>query len=243
MNITTKLVVGLYLLAWTSSEAKVNDSLYFDLSYKRCSAEKATYKSHKSLIDSVNGISVFFYLTGEKNCSFTSVSDKIEGTKTTWFKNGIQKSTENYSNGQLQDTTRIYDSTGRLRHIENFNKGILTKGITLKENQLDTARVYYILEQPPSFPGGENALLIFLQSNVRYPEKAISQEIEGKILVYFEVDTTGKVMNVKIHKGGDKVLDKAAIKVIQSSPDWIPGIRRGEKDIFRQIIPIIYKLH
>jgi hypothetical protein len=71
------------------------------------------------------------------------------------------------------------------------------------------------------FPGGDNALIKYIQKNFRLPTDMINQKIEGKIYASFTINEKGKVDNIKIERGLSESIDKAVEKVISEMPDWI----------------------
>ena len=83
--------------------------------------------------------------------------------------------------------------------------------------------VFFIVEHMPEFPGGDLELRKFIAANIKYPEEAKAKKIQGKVFVQFIIDKNGDVVNPKIARGIDPILDNEAIRVIQSLPKWKPG--------------------
>ena len=75
----------------------------------------------------------------------------------------------------------------------------------------------------PSFPGGDAALMRFLSENVVYPEEAYKNHIEGKVIVQFLIEETGKVGEVKVARSVSEELDREAVRVIKLLPDFTPA--------------------
>lgn len=92
----------------------------------------------------------------------------------------------------------------------------------------------------PQFPDG--MMQKFLARNIKYPVRAIENGVEGTVYVTFVVDKTGKVTNPRVLQGGDKSLDKEAVRVINTIPDWIPGKQRGKAVDVQFTIPIEFNL-
>lgn len=103
-------------------------------------------------------------------------------------------------------------------------------------------QVFFIVENMPEFPGGELALRKYIAENVRYPEMAKENDIQGTVYVRFVVDTDGSVKNVEVIRGVDPLLDKEAIRVIQSLPKWKPGKQRGKAVKVSHSVPIKFAL-
>lgn len=102
--------------------------------------------------------------------------------------------------------------------------------------------IHIVVEIMPSFPGGESALFQYLSSNIRYPQAAIDRDLEGRVYVEFVVDRSGKVTNAKVKKGIHPTLDAEALRVVESMPDWSPGIQNGEFVRVMFTIPVLFKL-
>lgn len=96
--------------------------------------------------------------------------------------------------------------------------------------------------QPPMFPGGEAALMLFLRTNIKYPPMAAKRKAEGKVVMTFVVDETGKVSNIKVAKSVDIYLDSEAIRVCKLLPDFYPAIQNGEPVSVWFTLPITFKL-
>ncbi len=89
---------------------------------------------------------------------------------------------------------------------------------------------FVMLEDQPEFPGGQEALLRYLASSVKYPTIAAENGIQGTVYLSFIISKTGEVKNVSILRGVDTSLDKEAIRVVGSMPDWKPG-RQGTRAV------------
>ena len=105
-----------------------------------------------------------------------------------------------------------------------------------------TDSVYEVAEVMPEFPGGTQALFKFISENLEYPQHAIDGQIEGRVVVQFVVDKTGKVGNIQVVRSIDKLLDQAAIDVVCALPAWKPGMQNGQPVNVRYTLPIAFKL-
>jgi TonB family protein len=90
--------------------------------------------------------------------------------------------------------------------------------------------IFYIVEEMPTFNGGEPPMEFrkFIEQQLNYPESAIEKGIEGRVIVQFKVDEKGKVVDAVVLRSVDPALDKEAIRLVNSSPDWTPGKQRGQ---------------
>ena len=101
-----------------------------------------------------------------------------------------------------------------------------------KRGQDKNAVPYYDCDRPPVFLGSTDPrafLEKWVYKYLKYPERAVQEGIQGKVLVSFIVDEKGKVTDVQVLKGVDPLLDEEALRVIKASPDWKPGLVRGQK--------------
>lgn len=114
--------------------------------------------------------------------------------------------------------------------------------LAMDEEEADDAPVFFIVEEMPEFPGGEEALRKFIATSVKYPVIAQENGIQGRVYVSFVVNTKGKVTDVKIARGVDPNLDKEAIRVVNSMPAWKPGKQRGKAVKVSYTVPINFVL-
>ena len=103
--------------------------------------------------------------------------------------------------------------------------------------------VYFNADTMPKFQGGDVIKFRkYLATNLRYPKEARDKNISGKVYVQFIVTDQGKVSKVQIVRGVDPLLDKEAIRVVLSSPDWEPGIKNGKKVNIAYTFPVSFVL-
>lgn len=99
------------------------------------------------------------------------------------------------------------------------------------------------VEQMPQFPGGEVALMKFLQSHINYPPTAAKNDIEGRVVVQFVVKKDGSIGEIKVVRSVDPELDAEAIRVCRSLPNFIPGRQNGMPVNVWYTIPVTFKLN
>lgn len=101
-----------------------------------------------------------------------------------------------------------------------------------------------IAEQMPSFKGGEQAMMKFIQQNVKYPEVERNAGISGTCYITFVVEKSGKLSNIQVLRGvtGGKGCDKEAVRVISKMPKWNPGRQNGKLVRVQFNLPIKYTL-
>jgi protein TonB len=99
-----------------------------------------------------------------------------------------------------------------------------------------------IVTEPPEFPGGEAGLLRFINENIKYPEEAAINNIEGRVTLRFVVSTDGSVRRVEIMKGVDPLLNQEAMRVISLLPKWKPGKNNGNPAAVWFSVPVNFTL-
>ncbi|MBD5278401.1 MAG: energy transducer TonB [Bacteroides sp.] len=102
--------------------------------------------------------------------------------------------------------------------------------------------IFQAVEQPAEFPGGTGALTKWLGSNIRYPEAAQQNDVQGRVIVKFVVEKDGSVAQAQILKGVDKDLDKEALRVVNKMPKWQPGKNNGVPVRSYFTLPVVFKL-
>ena len=103
-------------------------------------------------------------------------------------------------------------------------------------------KVFDVVEQMPSFPGGPSALMAYLSSHVKYPAVAEENGIQGRVTVQFVVEKDGSVTDVKTMKSVDPSLDREAERVVRSMPKWIPGKQNGSAVRVKYFVPVVFRL-
>ena len=102
--------------------------------------------------------------------------------------------------------------------------------------------VFQVVETMPAFPGGDQALFKFLGENVKYPVIAQENGIQGRVICQFVVNKDGSIVDVEVVRPVDPSLDKEAIRVIKSMPNWSPGKQRGKSVRVKYTLPVNFKL-
>lgn len=111
------------------------------------------------------------------------------------------------------------------------------KTVVSKKNQ----KVFDVVEQMPEFPGGMEALFKYMAENMKYPEDAKKQQVEGRVLVQFIVETDGSVSNTEVLMRVFPSLDAEAVRVISGMPKWIPGKQNGKVVRVKYTIPVSFR--
>lgn len=106
----------------------------------------------------------------------------------------------------------------------------------------EESKVFDVVEEQPSFPGGQGALMQWLSDNIKYPVIAAENGIQGRVIVQFVVSKTGSISNVNVVRGVDPSLDKEAVRVVKAMPNWTPGKQNGTTVNVRYTLPVTFKL-
>lgn len=115
----------------------------------------------------------------------------------------------------------------------------LTENPTTSEDQLPP---FVMVEQMPQFPGGESAMMQYIGANLKYPESAAKENIEGRVVLRFVVTKTGDIKDVSVIRSLDSRCDEEAMRVVRAMPKWTPG-KQGGKDVdVYYTLPVLYKL-
>ena len=103
-------------------------------------------------------------------------------------------------------------------------------------------KIFDVVEQQPSFPGGNGALMQWLGQNIHYPAVAEENGIQGRVVVSFVVEPDGSISNVQVVRGVDPSLDKEAVRVCKQMPKWNPGKQNGQAVRVKYNLPVQFKL-
>lgn len=117
--------------------------------------------------------------------------------------------------------------------------------ITMKLNSgkvMYADSIFFVAQQMPSFPGGERALLNFLNSNLKYPASAMKAGISGTVYLNFIIERNGDLSQIKVLRGTNSECDKEAIRVLQSSPKWNAGMHKGQPVRVQYHLPVKFAL-
>jgi TonB family protein len=141
-------------------------------------------------------------------------------------------------NGKKDGEWKFSDSIANRVHI--YADGKFISGIST--NKKGEVKKYTTAETLPMFPGGPQAFSNYLGRNIRYPQGDRLNSVQGKVVVTFTVEKDGKLSDVEVIRGVSPTIDEEAIRVVQNSPAWIPGIQFGEVVRAKYTIPISFSL-
>ncbi len=127
------------------------------------------------------------------------------------------------------------DETAEVKHVEEK----IAEPEPPKEEE---TKVFDVVEQMPSFPGGPAALMQYLSSNIKYPVVAEENGVQGRVVCTFVVEKDGSITDVRVVKSVDPSLDKEAMRVVKSMPKWIPGKQNGSAVRVKYTVPVTFRL-
>lgn len=135
------------------------------------------------------------------------------------------------------------------RQNSSLSEVDLSKEIQARQNsgqagtqKLADNKIYDVVEEMPQFPGGPSAMFEYLSKSIHYPKEAEEKGILGRVIVTFVVEPDGSISNVKVSKSVDPLLNKEAVRVVESMPHWIPGKQNGNAVRVKYTTPVTFKL-
>ena len=118
----------------------------------------------------------------------------------------------------------------------------IKEAVAQPEPKPEVEKVFDVVEQMPSFPGGPSALMEWLSNNVKYPVVAQENGVQGRVVVSFVVERDGSITDVKVVRGVDPSLDREASRVVRAMPRWIPGKQNGSAVRVKCNVPVAFRL-
>lgn len=125
---------------------------------------------------------------------------------------------------------------------QNAPEPVKSKPLNIPQ-PVNSNRVYDVVEQMPSFPGGISGLRTYLNQNIRYPAEAQENCVQGRVVVSFVVGKDGHISDVTVLRSVDPSLDKEAVRLIRNMPRWTPGKQGGEPVKVRYNVPVSFRLN
>ena len=118
----------------------------------------------------------------------------------------------------------------------------LKETVAQPEPKPEVEKVFEVVEQMPTFPGGDKALMDYLSNNIKYPAVAQENGVQGRVVISFVVEKDGSITDVKVARSVDPSLDKEATRVVKSMPRWIPGRQNGSPVRVKYNVPVAFRL-
>lgn len=147
------------------------------------------------------------------------------------------QSTRDTTNRNLPEDEKIFFSVDP-RKVNQANAATKKDTLFAESNE----QVYYAVDEPAQFPGGQSELTKFLQTNIRYPAEAKRSGYYGRVFVKYIVEKDGSISNIEVIKGIHASLNEEAIRIISLFPKWVPGKQSGEAVRSQFVLPIFFNL-
>lgn len=142
----------------------------------------------------------------------------------------------------IENTSEATSETEKTSEMQSEQEFTAQAG-TVDSTTGDTNQeVFVVVENPPTFPGGDDARIKFMVENIKYPQEAREKGIQGTVFVTYVVEKDGTITNVKVLRGIGGGCDEEAVRVIESMPRWIPGKQRGEAVRVQFNMPVRFAL-
>jgi protein TonB len=163
-----------------------------------------------------------------------------------------EESAESEEDGREEKVTRTSDADTKTekRNADIPDFAVAVKSLEGHDSETRESKlakpddkVYDVVEQMPSFPGGPAALLQYLNNNIRYPKVAEANGIQGRVTVQFVVEKDGSISGVKTMKSAEPSLDHEAERIVRSMPKWNPGKSNGSPVRVKYFVPVVFRLH
>ncbi len=124
-----------------------------------------------------------------------------------------------------------------------IGEDVLNRAKTFKvvDNNVDN-QVFAVLETQPKFPGGIQNFLQYLGKNVKYPAEDRKNNLQGKVIVQFVIERNGSLTDIKAISSPSNAMSEEAVRVVSSSPKWIPGMQGGSFVRSQFTVPITFTL-
>ena len=180
----------------------------------------------------------FYNTTADKNGKYEFISVPASRYKLKAFYEGYNTVTEKTIYIPADKFSYIdIDLIDGKRHTRK-NKNSSSQKVVASQDS-----IYRVAEVMPQYPGGPNEMMKYIQENIKYPQSAKDNKIEGRVFVSFVVEKDGSITNAAVLRGIDKECDAEALRVVSSMPKWTPGQHKGEVVRTQFTIPIYYKFN
>lgn len=164
---------------------------------------------------------------------------KEDGRHREWTEKGNLRLDVQYKGGKYDGLLLTYWENGQVRRNELFEQGksLGGKRYSSEGKELD----YCPYEIMPVFPGGEEELMSFIRSKLKYPRSAFEEKIQGKVITRFVVNKFGEISKTSVIRGVNQDLDNEALRVLSLMPKWTPGQQEGVPVDVYFVLPFSFK--
>jgi protein TonB len=114
--------------------------------------------------------------------------------------------------------------------------------LAMEVQEEEADEIFTIVEQQPEPVGGFSSFYEYVAQNLRYPGRAIRNNIEGRVYIQFVVEKDGSLTDIKVLKGIGGGCDEEACRIISEAPKWKPGKQRGRPVRVKMVMPVLFRL-
>lgn len=261
------LFISLFCLKVTAQTEESPYRTYFDAKWKECEKSDAAYYrdfykkdkrwvvkdyfitrqiqmtgfySDKALTVK-DGLFVYYYKTGQKRSTGLYHKGKENGEWSYWYEDGTMDGNGAYYKGKYTGLWKWFFENGQQSSAEEYKNGEIVSLRFWDEDGTEN-RTTKVIEQMPQFPGGSDKLMEYVSTEVKYPQAAKLNNIQGRVIVQFVVGVDGEISDVDVVKSVDSLLDNEATRVVRAMPTWSPGLQHNRPVPVRFTLPVYFKL-
>jgi len=190
--------------------------------------------------ESKTGHFQYFHENGNLSSEGNFEYNEREGTWKFYYENGKIWYQTFYYKGLMNGELKSFYRSGELKRKAKFKNDVFVseKCYNSKINNSDFMPIITY----PSFVGGEEEMNLYLANNVTYPQKAKDNNIEGRVVLKFWIETNGYIDSITVLSKPKSFLDEELIRVIRKMPSWVPGRADCEVQKLSYILPFVFKL-
>lgn len=130
----------------------------------------------------------------------------------------------------------VFSAAQLPRHIANVSSRAGSAPVCVDVYEYDCVDIQ------PQFPGGDGAMMRFINNERRYPSRAYHEGIEGRVLCGFVVNEDGSLSHISVIRSVEKSLDREAVRIISNMPKWDAGVLSDTFVPVYYILPIPFRL-
>jgi periplasmic protein TonB len=227
-----------------------DDSLIFEKSmYSSPIKNYNNYSSKSGLSEYKNGVAFLENKNATEAIKYFNKADSLGlNTIDLFFNRGVAY----YKLKMMSDCCKDWNRSRELGDVEALKLYNSKCYQASQENEFKIVSDYIIqygdtnylsgVDKLPQFPGSENALVNFLSSNIKYPSKALRNNIQGTVYCTLIISDSGYVTNVSILQSPSELLSKESIRVIELFPQWTPGVKNNKNINFQYNLPVKFTI-
>jgi TonB family protein len=183
--------------------------------------------------------------THSNNVSVATTTNHIVFTETGTQTTSIDNRHPHQQSATRTQTTRKDNIEPKKEPKKRIDKDTIIDSSARREpvnESLTQDDIYTVVDNMPTFPGGDAELLKYISSHIKYPPMALKNKIQGRVIVNFIIQKDGNINDVAVLRGIDPDLDEEAVRVVKSMPKWRPGTENGQAVSVKYTLPITFRL-